>query len=226
MRRPTHADLVREPAGGRVSPDPCPRGTPREPDASRHRHRSTRRRCLRHGGPSGPPRPRRPRRCGPGGCAEDERIQGPARVRAGRRHAVDAGRRRRHSRHRRAGGPPRPADRHDGVHEGGPGWEGLHRRDACRLGLGHLRVQPARCGPARRSRSPSPGTISTPSLPASSPSTRPSGSSAIAIRGPSRCRPPQPLGESLIEEGSSIPGGRVQAMHEGKRRARAAKKDG
>jgi bifunctional non-homologous end joining protein LigD len=37
---------------------------------------------------------------------------------------------------------------------------------------------------------------------------------------------PQALGESLIEEGSSIPGGRVQAMHEGKRRARAAKKNG
>ena len=55
-----------------------------------------------------------------------------------------AGRRRRHSRHRRAGGPPRPADRHDGVHEGGSGREGLHRRDPCRLGLGHLRVQPAR----------------------------------------------------------------------------------
>ena len=32
---------------------------------------------------------------------------------------------------------------------------------------------------------------------------------------------PQPLSASLIEEGASIPGGRVQAMHEGKRRARA-----
>ena len=42
---------------------------------------------------------------------------------------------------------------------------------------------------------PSPGTISTPSRPASSPSTPPSGSSAIAIRGRSRCRPPQPLGD-------------------------------
>jgi len=37
--------------------------------------------------------------------------------------------------------------------------------------------------------------------------------------------PPQRLSRSLIDEGSSIPGGRVQAMHEGKRRARAARKD-
>ena len=32
---------------------------------------------------------------------------------------------------------------------------------------------------------------------------------------------PQPLSSDLIEEGRAIPGGRVQAMHEGKRRARA-----
>ena len=32
---------------------------------------------------------------------------------------------------------------------------------------------------------------------------------------------PQPLHPDLIDEGRSIPGGRVQAMHEGKRRARA-----
>jgi bifunctional non-homologous end joining protein LigD len=36
--------------------------------------------------------------------------------------------------------------------------------------------------------------------------------------------PPQQLSASLIEEGASIPGGRVQAMHEGKRRARARRK--
>jgi bifunctional non-homologous end joining protein LigD len=36
-----------------------------------------------------------------------------------------------------------------------------------------------------------------------------------------RMPPPQPLSASLIEEGASIPGGRVQAMHEGRRRARA-----
>lgn len=39
-----------------------------------------------------------------------------------------------------------------------------------------------------------------------------------------RMPPPQSLSPSLIEEGASIPGGRVQAMHEGRRRARAAKR--
>jgi bifunctional non-homologous end joining protein LigD len=34
---------------------------------------------------------------------------------------------------------------------------------------------------------------------------------------------PQSLSASLIEEGASIPGGRVQAMHEGRRRAREAR---
>jgi len=33
--------------------------------------------------------------------------------------------------------------------------------------------------------------------------------------------PPQPLSTGLIEEGHTIPIARVQAMHEGKRRARA-----
>jgi bifunctional non-homologous end joining protein LigD len=37
---------------------------------------------------------------------------------------------------------------------------------------------------------------------------------------------PQRLSAALIEEGASIPGGRVQAMHEGRRRAREARKDG
>jgi hypothetical protein len=32
---------------------------------------------------------------------------------------------------------------------------------------------------------------------------------------------PQPLSETLVEEGRAIPVARVQAMHEGKRRARA-----
>jgi len=37
---------------------------------------------------------------------------------------------------------------------------------------------------------------------------------------------PQRLSAELIAEGASIPGGRVQAMHEGKRRARAARMEG
>jgi DNA primase len=38
--------------------------------------------------------------------------------------------------------------------------------------------------------------------------------------------PPQALSVSLIEEGASIPGGRVQAMHEGRRRARERRSNG
>jgi DNA primase len=36
--------------------------------------------------------------------------------------------------------------------------------------------------------------------------------------------PPQRLGSDLIEEGRAIPVARVQAMHEGKRRARARRR--
>ena len=36
---------------------------------------------------------------------------------------------------------------------------------------------------------------------------------------------PQPIGADLVEEGHAIPTGRVQAMHEGKRRARARRRD-
>ncbi|MFZ0181196.1 MAG: non-homologous end-joining DNA ligase [Candidatus Dormiibacterota bacterium] len=38
-----------------------------------------------------------------------------------------------------------------------------------------------------------------------------------------RMPPPQPLGTQLLEEGRSIPVARVQAMHEGKRRARGSR---
>ncbi len=37
---------------------------------------------------------------------------------------------------------------------------------------------------------------------------------------------PQTLSASLIEEGAAIPGGRVQAMHEGRRRARKRRAEG
>jgi bifunctional non-homologous end joining protein LigD len=36
---------------------------------------------------------------------------------------------------------------------------------------------------------------------------------------------PQPLPATLVEEGHAIPVARVQAMHEGKRRARARRTD-
>jgi bifunctional non-homologous end joining protein LigD len=37
--------------------------------------------------------------------------------------------------------------------------------------------------------------------------------------------PPQRLNPDLIDEGRAIPGARVQAMHEGKRRARARRRE-
>jgi hypothetical protein len=49
---------------------------------------------------------------------------------------------------------------------------------------------------------------------------------AVALAGggdawAARMPPPQPLPAALVEEGRAIPVARVQAMHEGKRRARA-----
>ena len=49
--------------------------------------------------------------------------------------------------------------------------------------------------------------------------------SATATRGPSGCRPRRPSRGDLIDEGHAIPTARVQAMHEGKRRARARRKE-
>ncbi len=50
--------------------------------------------------------------------------------------------------------------------------------------------------------------------------------SATATRGRRRMPAPQPLSDELIAEGQAIPVARVQAMHEGKRRARARRAEG
>ena len=50
--------------------------------------------------------------------------------------------------------------------------------------------------------------------------------SATAIRGPSAMPAPQRLSADLSQEGHEIPVARVQAMHEGKRRARARRAEG
>ncbi len=99
--------------------------------------------ALRVGGTGGASRSRGACRSAACRRGEDERIEGRPCVRAGRRPAVDGRRRRRDSRDRRAGDPPRPADRDDGLHEGGPRREGVHRRHARRMGIGHLGIQPA-----------------------------------------------------------------------------------
>ena len=69
------------------------------------------------------------------------------------------------------------------------------------------------------------GTSSTTSRPPTSPSTPRSSASASATRGPSTCPAPRRLRADLVAEGHAIPIARVQAMHEGKRRARARRTD-
>ena len=79
------------------------------------------------------------------------------------------------------------------------------------------RVRPGRAGVVPGA----PGTTSTTSRRPTSRCTPRSGTSATATRGPSSMPAPQPLPADLIAEGHAIPVARVQAMHEGKRRARA-----
>src|SRR5215831_16244399 len=82
LQRPPHSALVRQPAGRRISPDAVPARPGEPPDASGARHRSA---------DGGRVQARRPRRssdtAGPGGrrlgrCGQDQRREGPARVRA------------------------------------------------------------------------------------------------------------------------------------------------
>ena len=61
------------------------------------------------------------------------------------------------------------------------------------------------------------------SRPGTSPSTPRSSTSASRDPWSERMPPAQGLPAELVEEGHNIPGGRVQAMHEGKRRARAGR---
>ena len=131
------------------------------------------------------------------------------------------GRGRRHPGHRRPGRRPRSRPGDHRLHEGGPGRQGLRRRHPGRRGDGGRRLQPP--GPARacRCRSRWPGTTSTTSRRRTSPSTPPSTTSATGDPWAERMPAAQQLPADLVEEGHAIPTGRVQAMHEGKRRARA-----
>ena len=161
-------------------------------------------------------RRRRPRRRG-----EDQRRQGRARLRADRSAGDDGGRGGRDPGDRTARRAPRPADGHDGVRQGRPRRQGvrrLHPRPAAPPWS-----RPTARGPVRacRCRSRSAGTSSTTSRRATSRSSPPPSSWAIAIRGPRRCPRPSRFPADLIAEGHEIPIARVAAMHEGKRRARA-----
>ena len=108
VQRPPHVALVRQPAGGRVPPDAGARRSARPRRriscSTSTRPRPTRSRMAVRGGPPGPPGAGRRRA---GGRGEDQRRQGPARVRA-RSTTAPAGRRgRRDPSHRRAGRAPR-----------------------------------------------------------------------------------------------------------------------
>ena len=116
---------------------------------------------------------------------------------------------------------PRSRHRHHRVHEGGPGRQGVRRLDPRRRGHRDRRVQPAgaarragvvprRLGRSRRGRRRP-----------TSPCARRWTASATTTRGRAQMPAPQRLSDALVEEGRAIPVARVQAMHEGKRRARA-----
>ena len=130
--------------------------------------------------------------------------------------------------------PPRPgrvaarAERldpdagHHGVHPRGPRRQGVPRLDPGRRGDRRRRVQPA--DPAGRAGVVS-GCLGRP---------RPGGPGDFTIHTApglldggdpwaEQMPPPQELDADLIAEGHTIPVARVQAMHEGKRRARAGR---
>ena len=114
-----------------------------------------------------------------------------------------------------------PGDRHHRVHEGGPRRQGVRRLDPGRRRDRGRGLQPA--GPARacRCRSRWAGTISTTSRRPTSPCTPRRALLGDGDPWAAQMPRPQRLSADLIEEGHAIPVARVQAMHEGKRRARA-----
>jgi hypothetical protein len=101
---------------------------------------------------------------------------------------------------------------------GGQGVRRLHARRRSHRGR---RVQPAGADRAYRCRSPSRGRARQRHAPRTSRFTQRCDSSAIAIPWIEHMPAPQELSADLVDEGHAIPVARVQAMHEGKRRARA-----
>ena len=166
------------------------------------------------------PRARRPRRCGPGGRGEDERIEGPARVRADRRPAVDGG---------RAAATRAIAERTTRLDPQIATTAFMKEDRAGKVFIDATRVGWASVisaySPRVRPGTPVSFPVAWDDLDAISPAsfTIHTAIRHLGDRDPwaEHLPAPQPLSESLIEEGASIPGGRVQAMHEGKRRARA-----
>ena len=115
---------------------------------------------------------------------------------------------------------PGPEPRDDRVHEGEPRREGVRRLDPRRRGDRRRRVQPSRARRARPCRIPvgwdAPRRRRARRLHGAH------GDRAARRRDPWAAQLPEPqhLPDELVEEGHTIPVARVQAMHEGKRRAR------
>ena len=118
----------------------------------------------------------------------------------------------------------RPGDRHHRLHEGGPRRQGVRRlhprRRATVVAAYSPRVRPG---------VPVSFPVAWDDLDAVTPPTSPStprrASSATRDPWAEQMPEPQHLSDELIDEGHAIPVARVQAMHEGKRRARARKSE-
>ena len=114
----------------------------------------------------------------PRGCGQDQRGEGPPRVRADRHGGDDDRRcRRGDASDRRPDRAARPGDRHDGVHQGRSRRQGVRRLDPGRWGDRRRAVQPTR--PPRRA-----GVV-----PAAV--GRPRRHPAIGLHDPHRSRPPR-----------------------------------
>ena len=161
LRRPAHPAVVRQPAGGRVPPDarPAPATRTSRPTWC---STSTRRRAARSArGPgrrswsAGADRGRADR----GG--EDQRRQGRAHLRAGRRRNHRRGGGRGHPGHRGPRRAARPGAGHHRVHPGGPGRQGVPRLRPGPAGRPWWPPTARGSGPACRCRSRWPGTTWT-----------------------------------------------------------------
>ncbi len=161
----------------------------------------------------------------PGWRPQDQRGQGAARVRPHRRGHLDGRRRCRHSRHRRTRRRPRPRPRHHRVREGGAG--GKVFVDATRVGAATVI---AAYSPRVRPGVPVSFPLAWDELAEVTPAelTIHTALDRLGDRDPwaEHMPAPQALPADLVAEGAEIPVGRVAAMHEGKRRARAKRSAG